>query len=368
MLGEAVPGSVVTGEPDDRRATDRSAGVRLTQSGLVPGTMARSADWSYGCVGVRLDKSRAPPTNRAARCDSDSSDITLQRSVTAEDQGMVNSIVDFVPHGYSFVPDSDPVDASCSVLCSVRENFPGELDYLKPIIESLPDDLTESQKRSAINLVLRNADVFSKHDFDLGVTNLLTHCIDTGHSKPLAEPLRRHPIVHLDLIDQTVEKMLDAGIIEEAASPWCANIVLVAKSGSSTRRVTVDYRRLNFVTYKSKIAIPRVNDCLDAMNGSVFFSTLDLTSSFNQVPMHPDDRDKTVFITRRGQYRYRRMPMGGANAPGTFCRLMSLVLKGLNYITCLVITCLVYVDDTVILGQSFESHAKNLEQVLDRFR
>ena len=134
-----TPPSEVTAEPDDRRATNRSAGVRLTQSGLVPGTMARSADWGYGCVGVQLDESRASPTNRAARCDSNSSDITLQRSVTAEDQGMVNSIVDFVLHGYSF----DPVDASCSVLCSVRENFPGELDYLKPIIESFPDNLTE---------------------------------------------------------------------------------------------------------------------------------------------------------------------------------------------------------------------------------
>ena len=81
------------------------------------------------------------------------------------------------------------------------------------------------------------------------------------------------------------------------------------------------------------------------------------------MPIHPDDRDKTAFITRRGQYRYCRMPMGGANEPGTFCRLMSLVLKGLNYITCLV-----YVDETVILGQSFESHAENLEQLLDRFR
>ena len=60
----------------------------------------------------------------------------------------------------------------------------------------------------AINLVLHNADVFSKHEFDLGLTNLLTHRIDTGQSEPLAEPRRRHPIVYLDHIDQTVEKMM----------------------------------------------------------------------------------------------------------------------------------------------------------------
>jgi len=102
--------------------------------------------------------------------------------------------------------------------------------------------------------------------------------------------------------------------------------------------VTIDYRSLNEITYKDKFPLPRIADCFDAMSGSVYFSTIDLSASFFQAPFLSDlDRDKTAFMTRKGQFRFTTMRQGCANSPSMFSRLMSMVLKGLTWIICLVI-------------------------------
>jgi hypothetical protein len=67
------------------------------------------------------------------------------------------------------------------------------------------------------------------HDFDLGRTNLMTHRIDVGNSEPVAQQLRSHPGAYLDFIEQTVDRMLQVGILEPSESPWQSNIVLVSK-------------------------------------------------------------------------------------------------------------------------------------------
>ena len=157
--------------------------------------------------------------------------------------------------------------------------------------------------------------------------------------------------------------MLQAKIIEEAANPWASNLVVVPRPGNPVPRITVDYRKLNAITYRDRFPLPRISDCLDAMSGSACFSALDLSCSFNQVPIDPRDRDKTAFLTRRGQFRFQVMPQGAVNCLSVFSRLSQMVLRGLSP-TCYA----VYIDDTVVLGQSFEQAAANLELVLDRFR
>jgi hypothetical protein len=246
---------------------------------------------------------------------------------------------------------------------SHSEHLHDEVLHVKSIIDALPVDLSDEQRCVAVDVICRNADVFSRHEFDLGRTDLIMHRIDTGDHRPISQPLRSHARAHLDLIDNTIDKLVQAGVVEEAASPWSANLVVVSKGPGSTPRITVDYRMLNNITYKDKFPLPKTADCIRAMSDSVFLSTADLSSSFFQVPLDPRDRDKTAFVTRKSQYRFTVMPQGAVNSPSVFCRLMSLVLKGLTWISCLV-----YVDDTIIVGRSFEEHVANLEVVLDRFR
>ena len=195
--------------------------------------------------------------------------------------------------------------------------------HVQPTIDKLPSSLSQEQRDIAIDLIRRNADAFSKHEFDVGSANLLTGRILTSDSRPITEPLRSHARVHLDRIDETIDKMKEAGIVEEASSPWSANLVVVPKvdeQGNSTSpRITIYHRKLNNVTYKDKFPLPRTKDCLRALEVSAIFSVIDLSSSLFQVPLDPHDRDKTAFITRKGQFRLTRLGQGCTNSPAVFC-------------------------------------------------
>jgi len=92
-----------------------------------------------------------------------------------------------------------------------------------------------------------------------------------------------------------------------------------------------------------------VEATFDALSGASWFCTLDLRAGYRKIPVAEEDRDKTQFITRRGTWRWRLMPFGLSTAPGTFQRLMDLVMCGLTYESVLV-----YLDDLIIIGSSFE--------------
>jgi len=156
--------------------------------------------------------------------------------------------------------------------------------------------------------------------------------------------------------------MLEYGIIEPAASPWASNVVLVTKKDGSLR-FCVDYRRLNSITYKDSYPLPLIDNCLNALAGSSWYSTLDLRSGYYNIPIAESDRDKSAFITRQGCFRFTVMPFGLTCAPSVFQRLMDVVLCGLSYQICLV-----YLDDIIVFGRTFEEQLERLEEVFKRLR
>ena len=95
------------------------------------------------------------------------------------------------------------------------------------------------------------------------------------------------------------------------------SIVLVKKK-DGMYRFCGDYRKLNSVTRKDAHPLPRIDDLLDSLHGSVMFSTLDLRSGYWQVNMHPDDREKTAFATPDALWELLRMPFSLSNACANF--------------------------------------------------
>ncbi|VEN61760.1 unnamed protein product, partial [Callosobruchus maculatus] len=173
------------------------------------------------------------------------------------------------------------------------------------------------------------------------------------------EPQKRLRVFITEEADRIIKEMEEEGVIEQSASPWSSPVVLVKKKDGSTR-LCVDYRQLNNVTKKDSYPLPRIDDTLDTLAGSKVFSTLDLKSGYWQVEMDPGDKENTAFTVGSGLWQFTVMPFGLCNAPATFERLMETVLKGLSWETCLV-----YLDDIIVVGKSFDDHFKNLEQIQD---
>ena len=106
--------------------------------------------------------------------------------------------------------------------------------------------------------------------------------------------------------------------------------------------------------------MPRADDYLEAMNGHKYFALLDLTQGYYQIELAPEERVKTVFvITPDGKYQHRRLPMGLAESPSYFQKLINTVIKDLKYSHCMG-----YFDDLPCMGKTFETFCTSLELLL----
>ena len=193
-----------------------------------------------------------------------------------------------------------------------------------------------------------------------GRTEAVMHEIDTGSTRPIRCNPRKLSPKKIKIQQELVDKMLQDGQIEHSVSAWSAPTVLVTKKDGTTR-FCVDYRRLNARTKKDAFPLPRIDDSLNSLSGQARFSTLDLASGYWQVRLSEDAKPKTAFATHSGLFQFAVMPFGLCNAPATFERLMSQVMRGLHWKLCLV-----YIDDILVFGNDFESALHSLELVLIR--
>ena len=239
---------------------------------------------------------------------------------------------------------------------------PSSTHPISPCQPPLPENLSPLQQQQLNELFKEFQDVFSQGDDDLGNTPLLEHGIET-HGPPLRQPYRRqNPAVRREEMTQ-VQQMLSSNVIRPSNSPWASPVVMVRKKDGSLR-FCVDFRQLNAATVKDAHPLPRIDDLLDALHGTKWFSTLDLKSGYWQVPIVEQDKEKTAFRTSSRQlFEFNQVPFGLCNAPATFSRLMDRVLAGLHWETCLF-----YLDDIIVFSSTWEEHLARLREVFERLR
>lgn len=203
---------------------------------------------------------------------------------------------------------------------------------------------------------------FSTANRPLGLMKCVPHRILTGTSPPQWCPLRRRSPREREIEDAEVEKMRQLGVIRVSRSPWASGVVLVPKKDGTTR-FCVDYRKLNNVTEKDRHPLPLIQSYLAALEGAVYFSKLDAASGYWQIPLDEEAIPKTAFVCHKGLFEFVVMPFGLCNAPSTYQRAMQELLAGLIWQKCLV-----FVDDVLVFGRSWEEHCSNLREVLVRIR
>lgn len=222
--------------------------------------------------------------------------------------------------------------------------------------------LSESEREVVKHLLYKYQDVFAKDDSDLGCTKLIEHQITLLNDVPVRQRHRRIPPSQFEAVKTHIKQLLESQVIRESCSPYSSPIVLVKKKDGSLR-MCVDYRQLNAKTRKDAYPLPRIEESLDALTGAKWFSTLDLASGYNQVPVAEADRPKTAFCTPFGLFEFLRMPFGLCNGPSTFQRLMERIFGDQSFQSLLL-----YLDDVIIFSTTVEQHLQRLELVLSRLR
>ncbi|GKB78294.1 reverse transcriptase domain-containing protein [Tanacetum coccineum] len=180
---------------------------------------------------------------------------------------------------------------------------------------------------------------------------------------------RVNPKIH-EVIKKEVVKLLDARLIYPILdSPWVSPVHCVPKKGGMivvenkdnelipTRQVTrwrvcIDYRKLNDATRKDHFPLPFMDQMLKRLAGNEYYCFLDGFFGYFQIPIDPQDQEKTTFTCPYGTFAYRRMPFGLCNAPGTFQRCMMAIFHDMIEET---IECHFIVKEGIVLGHKISN-------------
>ncbi|KAI7799692.1 hypothetical protein IRJ41_009439 [Triplophysa rosa] len=248
---------------------------------------------------------------------------------------------------------ADPVNA-----VSVNEGCDKTLD---PNLFNFGDSpISEEWKERLWKQLSKRTNVFSSHEWDVGLAKGVEHRIRLSDPRPFRERSRRITPTDIDDVRKHLQELHAAGIISESRSPYASPIVIARKRNGAVW-ICIDYRTLNTRTVPYQYTTPKIDEALDCLAGSQWFSVLDLRSGYYQITMANEDKEKTAFICPLGFYQFERMPQGIMGAPATFQWLME---KAIGYMNLLQV--LVYLDDVIVFGRSLEEHEERLLKVLDR--
>lgn len=200
----------------------------------------------------------------------------------------------------------------------------------------------------------------------LSCTNVMTHKIRLiPNSKPVFVRQYRIPDSHKRILAEILADYEKQGIIEKCQSDFNSPIMLLGKkdsTGSSDDyRLVVDYRKLNQIREIQNFPIPLIDDILNGLAGSLYYSCLDIKHAYWQIKLADEEsRNASAFSANHFQYRWLRMPMGLSTACQTWQKTINTILepligKGVY----------VYLDDVIVYAKNKKEHDETLWNVMD---
>lgn len=225
------------------------------------------------------------------------------------------------------------------------------------------DHLTVEQRNTVDDLIKQFRDI-SYEEKGLGRTSLIQHTIDTGDAAPIRQRYYRMSPEKQRIIIKQLDDMLKDDVIEPCESPWSSPVLLTPKKNGELR-FCLDSRKLNSITRRDAYSLPYISEILDNLRDAKFLSSIDLSKSFWQILISKEDRCKTAFyIPSRGTFQFKSMPFGLTNAPATQQRLVDFLFYGPEFEH----KVFVYIDDIIIVSESFEHHIFLLNKVLEKLK
>jgi hypothetical protein len=220
-------------------------------------------------------------------------------------------------------------------------------------------------KKSLVAFLLSNMNVFAWCHEDMPRINpsVILHRLNVDPNYWPVKQKKSFAPERNQAIHEEVEKLQQAGFIQEVDYPeWLANVVLVKKS-SGKKRMCVDFTTFNKACPKDSFPLPRMVVLIDFTSRHELLSFMDAFSGYNQIHMHELDEEKMSFITDRGLYCYRMMPFGLKNAGATYQRLVNKMFwdqieKNVK----------VYVDDMLVRSWKAAGHLANFEETFNTLR
>ena len=212
-----------------------------------------------------------------------------------------------------------------------------------------------------IDLLVKHHQVISSDKNDLGHCKTFYHDIQLRDEQPIFVQQFKIQDVNRKAVEDHVKDMLKLGCIKPSKSKFNSPIFIVKKKDGGIR-IVQDFRALNKQTMVDKYSMRDVQECIDEIGraGSKIFSTLDLTSGFWQMLLNPDSQKYTAFtIPGLGQFEWNSSPMGLLGAPGSFQRLMEIVIHNLKNV-------IAYIDDLLVHTRTHEEQLDSLDQLFVR--
>ena len=154
--------------------------------------------------------------------------------------------------------------------------------------------------------------------------------------------------------------MISAGIVRESDSPYASPMVVVKKKDGSNR-ICVNYRKLNQITVTDPEPMTTAEDLFQKLGECQFFSKIDLSKGYWQIPLTDEDIHQTAFVTEDGCYEFLRMPFGMKRSRATLVCGMRKLLHGLYH----VVSC---IDDLIVCTKDWGTHLQVLEELLRRLQ